>query len=173
LGGNEAVDLVDERDTVVGVSTVGECLERGLLHRAVAVIVTRANGRLLLQERSRRDQWHPGRWTLSSTGHVKKGESYEEAASRELMEELGLRAELTMRRKYLLPPFTEDGLTEREWVALFEATSDAPVMIDHVELESVREFSPSEVKKMLEGEKLTPDAVILLTDYTRLQPGGG
>ncbi len=163
----EAVDLVDDRDRVVGASTLRECLDRGLLHRAVAVVVSRKDGRVILQQRSRRDAWHPGMWTLSCTGHVKKGESYADAAKRELEEEIGVKADLTMVKKYLLPPMKEGGLTEREWVTLFSATSQARTTADPVELEGVGEFTREEVRKMLDGGSMTPDAVILMTEFLR------
>ena len=163
----EQVDLVDARDRVVGSTSLEECLQKGLLHRAVAVVVSRSTGRVVLQQRSKKDAWHPGKWTLSCTGHVRKGESYAEAAARELMEEIGISADLTLLDRYLLPTMRENGLTEREWVALFAATSDAAVRIDPVELEGVKEFTPSGLKKMLSGGGLTPDSVILLAEFMR------
>ena len=163
------MDLVDENDSVVGESTLGDCLKRGLLHRAVAVVVSRSDGKVILQQRSRKDLWQPGMWTLSCTGHVKKGESYEDAAARELAEELGLRSSLATLGNYLLPPIREGDLTEREWVALFAASTDAPVNVDPVELESVEGFDGPGLKAMAEGGGLTPDASLLLDEYLRLR----
>ena len=163
----ERVDVVDAKDRVVGASTVRECLQRGLLHRAVAILVSRSDGRVILQQRSKDDSWHPGRWTLSCTGHVRKGEPYREAAVRELREEIGVSADLSLVGKYLLPPMRDGGLIEHEWVALFSATSDARVKVDPVELEGVKEFARPELRKMMSGGSLTPDAVTLLTRLMR------
>ncbi|MDG6918849.1 MAG: NUDIX domain-containing protein [Nitrososphaerota archaeon] len=145
-------------------------MEGGLLHRAVAVVVSRSDGKVILQQRSRKDRWQPGMWTLSCTGHVKRGESYEEAASRELAEELGLRSSLATLGKYLLPPIREGELIEREWVALFAASTDAPINIDPVELESVEGFDGEGLRAMVEGGGLTPDASLLLEEYLCLRP---
>jgi isopentenyldiphosphate isomerase len=161
----EAVDLVDEHDTIVGSATVGECVERGLLHRAVAVQVIRSSGKFLLQQRSRKDLWHPGLWTISSTGHVKKGETYDTAAARELKEELGLTANLVLQTKRLLPPIRSDRLVEHEWVSLYFARTDLPCIIDPVELEGVKEVTGPQLRLMLDGGSMTPDAVILLSEY--------
>ncbi|MDE1853807.1 MAG: NUDIX domain-containing protein [Thaumarchaeota archaeon] len=169
MGGEEAVDVVDEHDSVVGSSTVGECLEKGLLHRAVAIVVVRKNGGVILQERSKHDLWHPGKWTLSCTGHVKAGERYEDAARRELQEELGLDSRLDLVKRYLLPPIREGPLTEREWVSLYTTTTDSQVVIDPVELESVDEYDGPRLQRMLDGDKMTPDAIILLREYLRLR----
>jgi isopentenyldiphosphate isomerase len=161
----EVVDVVDDHDLVVGSATLAHCLSEGLLHRAVAVLVVRTNGSILLQRRSKQDRWQPGLWTLSCTGHVKRGEAYREAAVRELKEELGLRTPLRNSGKHKLPPITQDRLTEHEWIALFFAVTDAEVAIDRDELEAVKEVGPAELKGLLRGGPLTPDAKVLLRDY--------
>ncbi len=167
LPADEMVDLVDEEDVVVGTATLRDCLEKGLLHRAVDVLVLRTSGKLLLQRRSKRDRWHPGLWTLSSTGHVQSGESYRDAAVRELDEELGLRSPLRAITKLLLPPFTSRGLTEREWVSLFASKTDLTATIDPIELESVEEVSLSRLTRMLSGHRLTPDSKVVLRAFLK------
>jgi len=162
------VDLVDSKDRPVGRATLQECLENGLRHRAVAVVVFRSSGRIILQKRSPTDSWHPGRWTLSCTGHVKSGESYAGAARRELAEELGLHSVARLVGKYFLPKISDGGLTEWEVVALYVSDSEAPTTMDRVELEEVKEVSPAEAKRMLPGRKLTPDAKILLKELLSL-----
>lgn len=165
MAGTEVVDVVDSADRAVGEATITDCLERGLLHRAVAVLVLRSDGRILLQRRSTRDLWHPGRWTLSSTGHVKSGESYPDAAKRELFEELGIRSRVKPLCKLLLPKIKSRGLTEWEHVALFVSVTDAPVRIDSEEVEEVQTVSSSELRSMMEERRLTPDAKVLLRKY--------
>ncbi len=134
----------------------------------------RTNGKVLLQQRNKRDLWQPGLWTLSSTGHVKSVESYRDAAVRELDEELGLRSPLRAITKLLLPPLTSRGLTEREWVSLFVSKTDLAATIDPVELESVEDVSLPHLRRILLGQKLTPDSKIVLRAFLKLwsgQPG--
>ncbi len=169
MTGDELVSIVNEHDRVSGQATVKECLEKGLLHRAVAVLVMRSNGQYLLQQRSKSDVWHPGLWTISSTGHVKAGESYEAAAARELLEELGLSAKLVQVRKCLLPPIQSGNLTEKEWVSFYVARSDLPWRSDPEEVEAVKEVTEPQLRRMMGGDTMTPDAVILLTDYLKRQ----
>ncbi len=166
------VDLVDDWDSVVGEATIRRCLEEGLLHRAVAVLVVRSDGSIVLQQRSKRDLWHPGLWTISSTGHVKRGESYESAASRELLEELGINAGLRLFKKYRLPPISSGKLTEREWVTLFTCRTDSRCKVDPVELEGVKEVAEGELRRLVDGGPVTPDAKLILADYLKLQEGG-
>lgn len=161
----EQLDVVDDDDRVVGSATIEECLSSGTLHRAVAVLVARSGGRFLLQQRSVKDLWQPGMWTLSCTGHVRRGETYRAAAARELDEELGLRAPLTERGKFLLPPVTEGPLTEHEWVALFGSSTDSDVRIDPSELQGAAEFSRGQLEAVMAGGMLTQDAKFLLRKY--------
>ncbi len=159
------MDVVDEDDGVVGVAKVSECLERGLLHRAVAVLVERPTGEVVLQVRSKRDLWMPGKLTLSSTGHVKKGETYSAAARRELKEELGVSARLSFVGKMLMPKLVQGRLTEWEWVAAFRAKSGSELRPDRTELEGVLEASRQELGRLLRSRKMTDDAKILVSRY--------
>ena len=167
LANDEEVDLVDENDRVVGVATIDSCLREGLLHRAVAVLVKRGNGAVVLQQRSRNDAWHPGLWTISCTGHVRRGESYEQAAIRELDEELGLKSKVEEFGKFLLPPISSNGLTELEWITLFTSLTDARLTVDPVELESVVEVLQPELRNIPASWPLTPDARIILSEYLK------
>ena len=171
LAGDEQVDLVDEKDSVIGSSSLGDCISQGLLHRAVAVLVLRGDAKVLLQKRSRADLWQPGLLTLSSTGHVRKGEAYPDAAVRELQEELGIKSPLTYFGKFLLPPMTDGRLTESEWVALFTTKTDAPAVIDRTELEGIVEAPLGELDEIISGEKLTKDAKQLLTQFLQSRLG--
>ena len=170
---DEIVDLVNEHDIVIGTASIRDCLEKGLLHRAVAVLVVRRNGEFLLQQRSKRDAWHPGLWTLSSTGHVKTGEAYDEAASRELREELGISARLARLGKRLLRPIQSGGFTEREWVVLYRTRTDKACSIDSEEVEGVKGVAASQLRTMIDDGSMTPDAVILLTEYLEHQEDAG
>jgi isopentenyl-diphosphate delta-isomerase len=167
LAKDEEVDLVDETDSKVGVATLERCLREGLLHRAVAVLVKRSNGAIVLQQRSTKDSWHPGLWTLSCTGHVRRDESYEQAAIRELGEELGLQSGVEPVRKFLLPPISSNGLTELEWITLFTSQTDASCTINPEELESVVEVMHPNLRKIMAGWPITPDARIILGEYLK------
>ncbi|WP_300156057.1 NUDIX domain-containing protein [Solidesulfovibrio sp.] len=88
----EMVDIVDAADRPLCVLPLAEAHRQGLYHRSVMVLVFDGRGKLYLQKRSARKSLYPGRFDLSATGHVRAGEARQDAAARELMEELGLRA---------------------------------------------------------------------------------
>ena len=59
----------------------------GKRHRAYTAFIFH-NGRMLLQQRSRKKLLWPGAWDVSFTSHVYPGESYQQAASRRALQEL-------------------------------------------------------------------------------------
>src|SRR3990167_11017250 len=82
---NNRVILVDEQDNVLGEITREKAHQEGLLHRVSATYLTNDRGEILVNERAK-----DGHLDHSSAGHVDVGESYLEAAKRELEEELGV-----------------------------------------------------------------------------------
>ena len=90
--GDELVDVVDEHDRVVATVTRRRMRAERLRHRAVFIVVASSAGRLLVHRRSDgKDLW-PGRWDVAVGGVVGAGEAYDDAARRELAEELGIDA---------------------------------------------------------------------------------
>lgn len=84
------MDVVDSDDTVIGQATRRRMRAERLRHRAVFVMVRDSHDRLLIHRRSDgKDLW-PGRWDIAVGGVVAAGESYDEAAHRELAEEVGI-----------------------------------------------------------------------------------
>jgi isopentenyl-diphosphate delta-isomerase type 1 len=166
----ELVDVVDLVDNPTGVRPLAECKRRGLLHRAIAVLLFDASGRLLLQKRSANKDWMAGYWDLSSTGHVKAGESYAQAAIRELGEELGVHSGLLFVTKFLAPKFSQEGLTEWEHISIYEGEHEGEVAPDGVEVDDARFFPMTVVLKMAapQNPQLTPDAIATLSEFRRV-----
>ena len=88
----EILDVVDAHDVVVGAMERGEIHRKRMFHRSVHVFLLDEAGRIYLQKRSFEKLEHPGKWDSSASGHVESGESYQEAAGRELEEEIGVKA---------------------------------------------------------------------------------
>lgn len=75
---------IDENEKDLEEVSLARAHGEGLLHRISVVYLTDDNGQILIQERN------DGRLDHSAAGHVDAGESYLEAAKRELEEELGV-----------------------------------------------------------------------------------
>ncbi len=89
----EIFDVIDEHDRVIGTATRAQVhADPSLIHRSIAVLVFRKDGKVFMQRRSATKDRYPGYWVASATGHVDSGETYDQAAVRELREELGLTA---------------------------------------------------------------------------------
>jgi isopentenyldiphosphate isomerase len=84
------VVIVDEEDRVIGAAPLKEVWKKGWMHRIVRIMVEDTDGRVLLQKRSKHMELFPECWDHSAAGHVDEGDSYEQAAERELQEELGI-----------------------------------------------------------------------------------
>ena len=87
-------DVVDDKDNVVGSVPKGEIYEKKLNHRIVHILVFNKKGEIFLQKRAGTIKYLPNHWCTSAGGHAMAGETYEEAAKRELMEEINLKGEL-------------------------------------------------------------------------------
>ncbi|MFJ4202190.1 NUDIX domain-containing protein [Streptomyces sviceus] len=86
----ELVERVDEEDRVIGVVERGEAIEKGWLHRIATTVCRDPGGRILVHRRPEGDSRFPGQYNWLVGGAAEVGESYEEAAARELAEELGV-----------------------------------------------------------------------------------
>jgi 16S rRNA (adenine1518-N6/adenine1519-N6)-dimethyltransferase len=121
----ERFDVVDEENRVIAVQPRGVVHAQKLRHRAIHIFVFNAQGELFLQKRSPWKDKEPGKWDSSAAGHLDSGETYLEAARRELVEELGLPEadRATLEQIGAIDASRETGW---EFVQLFRARSDGP-----------------------------------------------
>jgi isopentenyl-diphosphate delta-isomerase type 1 len=142
--------VIDEDDGVIGKATREECHRTNLnIHRSVYIFLFNGKGDMLLQKRSESKDLYGGYYTGSATGHVDYGESYDEAAERELKEELGITADL--KRISNVKCFSR---IEREISVLYYCQHDGPIRIDEEEISQVVFMSLEQIRKELyEGVK--------------------
>lgn len=111
----ELVVLVDENDRAIGQAPKLEVHERGLLHRAVSLLLRDGHGRFLLQRRADVKYHSGGLWSNTCCGHPRPGETNESAALRRLRAEMGI-LECNIRRvsSFLYRTAVGNGLVEHE-----------------------------------------------------------
>jgi isopentenyl-diphosphate Delta-isomerase len=84
------INIVDENDNVIGEETRENIHKNGLLHREIHVWVFNDKREIIFQKRSENKDTNPGLLDASFGGHVEIGETYEDAAIKELKEETGI-----------------------------------------------------------------------------------
>jgi isopentenyl-diphosphate delta-isomerase len=140
----EIFDVVDADDTVIGQATRSEVHAQNLLHRAANIFVFNTIGQILLQKRSETKDQFPLCYTSSASGHLDAGETYEQAAIRELEEELGLKCPLEHLGK--LPASAN---TAYEHSVLFRTVTDEEPVLHPEEIENVKYCDIKEIESMI------------------------
>jgi isopentenyldiphosphate isomerase len=139
----EIFDIVNERDEVIGRAPRSEVHARGLLHRAVHVLVFNARGELFLQKRSKTKDREPSRWGASASGHVDSGEEYDVTVVRELGEELGWKPSLPPERILRIEACRE---TDQEFVWVYRCSGEGPFVLKADEVETGGWFSREQIE---------------------------
>ncbi|MFJ4689543.1 NUDIX domain-containing protein [Streptomyces sp. NPDC088789] len=87
------MERVDGQDRVLGmVVSRRQAIQEGWLHRVAVTVCRDEHGRVLVHRRSEQVSRFPGLYEVGVGGAANVGEAYEQAAARELAEELGIRA---------------------------------------------------------------------------------
>lgn len=142
---DEWFDVVNERDEVIARATRREVHATGLWHRAVHILVFDAMGRVFLQKRSMLKDLSPGLWDSSCSGHLDAGEDYDDAAVRELGEEIGIKPGAGERpmRWFRIEACEPTGW---EFVWVYRLRYDGPLTLDPLEIQYGEWVEPAEVK---------------------------
>ena len=146
----ELFDVVNENDEVVGEAIRREVhLDPKLIHRVVHIWIINDKGEILLQQRSMKKDKAPGMWDISCGGHVRKGHDPELTAERELEEELGIKADCKLIKKYV-----QGHAEQTEMVYLYYANHNGPFTFNDGEVEQVKFYSREDAIKFIETDPL-------------------
>ncbi len=133
---DELLDIVDQNDRPTGLTKSKSAIHAdGDYHRASHMWIRNDQGEILFQLRSLTKDLFPGLWDITG-GHVAAGESYVEAAVRELDEELGIRTipsdlETLFRQR--------DPVVGREFQQVFLLRTNEPIDGMTLQVEQVQE----------------------------------
>ena len=164
----EFFDIVDDTDTVVGSASRDEVHRSGLLHRSTHLLVFDSRGRVLLQKRSMEKDSFPGRWDSSVSGHVDRGEWYDQCVVREASEEIGIVLDGVPEKLFKIDACEE---TSQEFTWAYRTLHDGPFHVNEQEISEVRWFSEEEVCLLLDSERESFSPAFSLV-WTRLRDGG-
>lgn len=153
---DELVDVVNEKDEVIGKEWKSKCHKEGILHRISAVFLFDSSGKIWLQTRAK-GKVGAGRLDFSASGHLGAGDTYEEGAYREMQEELGVRTGLTLIGKELYNHHYTEGHNVRHFISVYTGKYDGPFNLQEEELENIEDYTLEEITKIM---KTNPDKLM-------------
>jgi len=144
------VILVNEQDEIIGEMEKIEAHEKGVLHRAISVLIFNSEGEWLLQQRAGIKYHSPLLWSNTACTHPMKGEETKASAHRRLSEEMGMESELEKMFSFQYRAELDRGMTEHELDHVFMGkTNDIPT-INSDEVESYRYISTEDLQKEMD-----------------------
>ena len=117
----EILEVLDDSGAVVEVAPRSRIWVENLWHRTAYVVVRSSSGAVLAHQRALTKALGPGSWDLGFGGACDVGETFRQAAQRELAEEAGIGTPLR-----LLGGYRWDGAGSREVGVLYDTVSDGP-----------------------------------------------
>ncbi len=157
-------EVVDNNDNIIGIFSKDKIKKENLIYRLIVVFVFNTKKELFVQLRSSSKDRYPGYYESSVGGHVEIGETYEEAAKREMSEELGISEELKFICKNKV---TYENHTR--FVSLFKCVTKKEIKISKEEVESGKFYNLKEIQKMIDNNDLfTP---VFLEMFKFIQDG--
>ncbi len=142
------VDVVDEKDEVIGKELKSKKREQGFISRVIAVLIRDSEGKFLMCRRADDKDDAAGLWDMAVFGNVESGEKYEAAAKRELGEELGISCDLKSLGKYYLKYDATKGGIMKVFCTVFLGCSNETPKLNN-ELSECRKMSFEEIEKAL------------------------
>lgn len=158
----EMLDVVNEQDEVVGTATRRDVHDKFLIHRGIEVWLYDDKNRLLLQQRSAKKRQNPLNWTRSVGGHVTAGMHPDDAATKELEEELGFVVPLTFVRKQ----FSKTKRSMRFRYVYVGKYQGQEIKINPDEVEQVKFVTKEEFEDMLaEGVEFSKSSIQTMMQF--------
>jgi len=152
----EYVDIVDENDKIIGKDIKENKIKKKLISRNVVVFVVDKNKNLFITKRSPHKKTCPNMYDVSAVGNIKSGESPENAAKRELKEELNIQCDLEFFGK-LLNEFYDGDLFLRYYSYIFLGIHHGDVKLG-TELTELHKIPWKDVQSLVNNnkDKFTP-----------------
>jgi isopentenyl-diphosphate delta-isomerase len=149
----EKVVLVNENNEVLGTMPKMEAHEKGLLHRAISILIYNKEGKMLIQQRAATKYHWPLIWSNAVCSHPREHESFQDAAERRLKEELNINCSLKEIYKFIYKAQDElTGLIEHEYDVVFEGRFDGEIPFNPDEIDSIRWIALNELTQEIENE---------------------
>ncbi|MFH1505829.1 MAG: NUDIX hydrolase [archaeon] len=150
--GDHYIDIVNEKDEVIGKELKSKKADLGFISRVVAIMIRDSKDNFVVCKRGSHKILDADKYDLAAFGNVDAGEDYETAAKRELKEELDLECPIEMLDKFY-QEIDWKGKKLKIFCAVFLGHTDEEPKLNH-ELVSFRKMAFEEIEKEMEE---TPD----------------
>lgn len=147
----ELIDIYDEEN-----NPTGEIVERekahdlGFWHREVLIIIINTKNEVLLQKRSYKRRYLPGKWALCA-GHIMAGETEKKAAIRELKEEINL--EIKEKDLKLIETYKKNDPKNKKHSYVYLLRTDKRINEFKIQLEELTDLKYININKLIKLTK--------------------
>lgn len=142
----EMLDLVDKNDNVIGQIERGEYFKKGLNNtRVINIFIKTSKHKIMIPLRSSNRRIFPNCYDFSVGGFVMSGETYEQAAYRELEEEMGIKDVSLEEIGYFHP----NDINTASYSKLYKLVYDGELNYDKDGISQINYFTKNEILQML------------------------
>lgn len=150
----EMWDVYDKNRVKKGKTIVrGSHIEPDEFHMVIHICIINAKGELLIQQRQPFKNGWPNMWDITVGGSALAGENSQQAASRELMEEIGYEYDFTDQRPIMTVNFSK-GFDD--YYVLEEEVNLEDLTLQYEEVQAVKWATKEEVFDMIDEGKFIP-----------------
>lgn len=143
-------DIYDSKREKMGYTVKkGDSLKSGEYHLVAHVCLFNREGKMLIQKRKKDKPNWPGKWDISAGGAAKAGENSNQAAERELYEELSIHIPLDEERPVITIHF-DDGFDDYFIVNIPECELPR-IKYRKKEIEEVAWVSRDQIKELVQS----------------------
>ena len=162
--GRELVDVIDDAGNVIRTVSRREMRGQRLPHRCTYILVFNSRGELFIHLRTPTKDVYPSHWDVCVGGVLVSGESFDQSARRECLEEIGVAVEPERLFHF---PYADDRTIVQGMV--YRVVHDGPFVLQASEIVS-GEFLPTAiVEDRIGREQFCPDGLAVLARYRLLQ----
>jgi 8-oxo-dGTP pyrophosphatase MutT (NUDIX family) len=159
----EYLPIVDENDEITGKASWPDIREKNLLHRGTGIIIFNSKKEIFVHQRALAMKKDPGLYAVFVGGGVAFGESYDEAAVRELLEETGIAGALLnflFKTKY-------EQKDNRAFVQIYSCRNDSHIRMQEEEIMDGFFVSLKKLKELMKKKEFTRMNIKILDEYMK------
>jgi isopentenyldiphosphate isomerase len=160
----ELIDEVDRADNVIATRPRSDLKKKAFFHNVSLVMLMTRSGKLLLARRANGKPPYPNTWSCGVGGAARSGESAEDAAKREMQEEIGKVYPIKKVSSFVY---------DKDYKVIFTVfTTAVPISSDELtldpeEIQYCRAFTVEEIIRMIKinSEEFAPTFIAAMKEF--------